>query len=316
MTRLYIAGPMTGLTNYNFAAFAEAAARLRRQGFDVISPAEHDEDAGWVVVTRDSWGGIMSAQNREAGAFDWNTALDWDLDAIDQCDGIYLLPGWTKSRGATKEYEHAFRSGKVILGARAESTALAVTHQPLVGLVGYAQSGKDTFAAALGYRRLAFADPLKALSVACGPRFTVPDWGHNDEDSHAYPLSFIVAEDGWEYAKANVPGVREFLQDLGVGVRDILGGDTWVKAAFANYDPTQPTVITDVRFPNEIEAIKGRGGVIVRIDRPGVGPANGHVSEFAWQATTPYWQVHNGGSLESLTARARDLDTALRAGTL
>jgi hypothetical protein len=50
-----------------------------------------------------------------------------------------------------------------------ERSATEVTHQPLVGLVGYARSGKDTFAAALGYRRLAFADPLKELALAVNP---------------------------------------------------------------------------------------------------------------------------------------------------
>jgi hypothetical protein len=61
----------------------------------------------------------------------------------------------------------------------------------------------------------------------------------------------------------------------------------WVDAAFRDYDPEVPTVVTDVRFPNEIEKIRALGGVIVRIDRAGHQAANGHVSEFAWQDTPP-----------------------------
>jgi len=303
INRVYVAGPMTGHPNYNFPAFAEATARLRFQGFNVISPAEHDEAMGWVVVERDPWGGILSATKREEGAFDWATALAWDLEAIDRCDCIYLLPGWSKSRGATKEYEHAHRTGKVLLGAVAEAADRVMAHQPLVGLVGYAQSGKDTFATALGYRRIAFADPLKRLAVACNPGLA---------DVETCKLASRVEEMGWEQVKRLYPDAREFLQDLGVGVRDILGADTWVRAAFAQYDPTQATVITDCRFPNELRAIKDRGGVIVRIERPGVGPVNAHVSEHAWGSVAPDYVIENGGDLEHLRRQAEELDRALR----
>lgn len=309
--RLYVAGPMTGIPNYNFPAFAEATARLRAQYHDVISPAEHDVEEGWVIVEHDECGGILRAYDREVGTFDWHKALDWDLKAIDRCDGIYLLPGWTRSRGATKEYEHAERTGKLILGAVQERAERLVRHQPLVGLVGYAQAGKDTFAGFLSYARLAFADPLKQLALACKPGGFYPPGSYADD--YGCDLTDIVAEYGWEYTKAKVSGVREFLQDLGVGAREILDPDIWVKAAFAKYDPTQPTVITDVRFPNEIEAIRHRGGVIVRVEREGHGPANGHVSEFAWQATEPDHVVRAAeGALGDLKLQADWLDRTLR----
>lgn len=305
--RLYCAGPMTGHRDYNFPAFAEATARLRALGHEVISPAEHDVEEGWVVVTYDEFGGILQAKDREASEFDWHKALDWDLKAIDTCDGIYLLPGWTKSRGATKEYEHAIRTGKLVLGAVSENEVADRQHQPLVGLVGYAQAGKDTFAGMLGYSRLAFADPLKQLAVACRPSFDL----FNGSD--CWPLDEIVEHLGWERAKAEVPGVREFLQNLGVGARDILASDIWVQAAFAKYDPSQPTVFTDVRFPNEIDAIRHRGGVIVRIDRVGHAPVNSHVSEFAWQSTEPDYQfTFETGDLAAMQRSAEYLNRRLR----
>lgn len=306
--RAYIAGPMTGRPLFNFPAFFEAAARLTRQGNETVNPAQHDIDMGWVSVTKDAQGGILAVDKHET--FSWDEALDWDIDQISHCDAVYLLPGWSKSRGACREYAAARTMGLLVLGAIDETPLAAVTRQPLVGLVGYAQSGKDTFASVLGYRRIAFADPLKVLSVACDP------WLRTGPDAAPINLALLVEQWGWEYAKANVPGVREFLQNLGVGARDVLGSDVWVEAAFASYDPTQATVITDVRFPNEIAAIRDRGGVIVRIDRPGVGPANGHVSEFAWQATTPDWQVQNAGGLELLADHARALDSHLRAAAL
>ncbi|WP_457825134.1 DUF4406 domain-containing protein, partial [Staphylococcus aureus] len=36
MTRIYVAGPMSGLPELNFPAFHAAAAELRAQGFDVV----------------------------------------------------------------------------------------------------------------------------------------------------------------------------------------------------------------------------------------------------------------------------------------
>lgn len=123
---------------------------------------------------------------------------------------------------------------------------------PIVGLAGYAGSGKDTAASALigiGYQRRAFADPLKQLAATIG-------WdGHKDDHG------------------------RKLLQDLGVGCRQVLGVDVWVNALFDT--ATGPIVVTDVRFPNEVEAIANRNGVVVRITRPGCVPALGHVSETA-----------------------------------
>jgi hypothetical protein len=123
---------------------------------------------------------------------------------------------------------------------------------PLVGLAGYAGSGKDRAAdclLSLGYTKRGFADALKDLAGRIG-------WdGHKDDTG------------------------RRLLQELGVGCRDVLGSDVWVDALFANL--TGPTVITDVRFPNEVAAIANHGGVVVRIVRPGVDPARGHISETA-----------------------------------
>jgi len=120
----------------------------------------------------------------------------------------------------------------------------------LVGLAGYACSGKDTAASALvdlGYERRGFADALKLLATCVG----------------------------WDGAKDDAG--RRLLQDLGVGARDILGADVWVDALMSTL--AGPTVITDVRFSNEVDAICDRGGVVLRIWRPGVEPARGHVSE-------------------------------------
>lgn len=88
--------------------------------------------------------------------------------------------------------------------------------------------------------------------------------------------------------------VREFLQKLGTdGLRNGLHGNIWVNALFADYKPEtilrnpheviMPNwIITDMRFPNEAQAVIDRGGITVRIDRPdNPVPPGGHISETA-----------------------------------
>jgi hypothetical protein len=79
--RIYIAGPMTGLPEYNFPAFNAAAKLLRAAGWHVENPAEHGHVEG-------------------AG---WSDYLRWDLTRIATVSTMYLLPGWKKSKGARLE---------------------------------------------------------------------------------------------------------------------------------------------------------------------------------------------------------------------
>lgn len=59
-------------------------------------------------------------------------------------------------------------------------------------------------------------------------------------------------------------------------------------------------IITDVRFPNEAEAIKDRGGFIIRIDRPGVEPVNAHPSETALDNWDFDYRIANASDLVAL----------------
>lgn len=121
----------------------------------------------------------------------------------------------------------------------------------LIGMIGFAGAGKDTAAEALlgrGFERRAFADALKAVALAMG-------WdGVKDERG------------------------RRFLQDLGLACREHIHERVWLDAALRDIEG-RDVVITDVRFLNEAEAVREAGGILVRVVRPGVGPANDHVSE-------------------------------------
>jgi hypothetical protein len=104
----------------------------------------------------------------------------------------------------------------------------------------------------------------------------------------------------WEGLKERAPGVRVLLQRFGSDVgREMFGEDFWVEQAFRGLSD-ESYVFTDVRFPNEADAIRGRGGVVWNVVRPGVGVANGHVSECALDGFVFDATVVNDGSLEDL----------------
>jgi hypothetical protein len=60
-------------------------------------------------------------------------------------------------------------------------------------------------------------------------------------------------------------------------------------------------VITDMRFPNEALAVKGRGGITIRINKQGVGPARNHISETALDDYDFDYVINNDSSLSDLS---------------
>lgn len=105
----YVSGPMTGYPNYNWVMFEAMTGHLRRLGKTVITPVEIDEEMGMVEVVRAPDGTVLKV--RESAIFDYNVLLKRDLDEIEKCNHIVLLPGWQKSNGAKKELAHAILLG-------------------------------------------------------------------------------------------------------------------------------------------------------------------------------------------------------------
>jgi len=88
--RVYIAGPMTGIIEYNFPAFHAAAAAWRKEGWEVVSPAEMDEEIDGFDAKADK-------------ALSHSHYMRRDLPEVAGCDAIALLPGWEGSKGANNE---------------------------------------------------------------------------------------------------------------------------------------------------------------------------------------------------------------------
>ena len=164
----------------------------------------------------------------------------------------------------------------------------------IIGLTGYAQSGKDTFASILvekyGYSRIAFADKIRDFLYGINPMVACSPTGY---------LQDLVNLVGWDKAKQE-PQVRRLLQDLGISARDLISEDIWVTAALSSVSKDQRVVITDVRFENEAAMIKSMGGQLWRVKRSGVGPVNDHVSESEMDGYKVDQIFVNNGTLDDL----------------
>lgn len=95
MIRIYLAGPMTGLPEFNYPAFHAEAARLRQLGYHVENPAENNAPADTT----------------------WSGYLRLALTQLIACEAIALLPGWDKSKGARLEYHVASELGMQVFTA-------------------------------------------------------------------------------------------------------------------------------------------------------------------------------------------------------
>lgn len=174
----------------------------------------------------------------------------------------------------------------------------------VVGLVGPKRSGKDTAAAALveqrGYVRVGFADALKELALRINPNISSFGWGTR--------LADVVGGHGWEKAKGHSE-VRRFLQELGTGVRDIVGEDTWLRVFHRTvreryWDQVPGVVVPDVRFLNEARELCSWGStLLIRIERPGSDTSDAHISETEQVGIECDVTIVNDGTPEQLHAK-------------
>lgn len=275
----YLAGKMQGCENLNCDYFYEVAKKLRSYGFEVISPAEFKDPKN----------------------FDWYQCLRRDVRFLAACDAICLLPGWKDSCGASLEYRTARDLGLEILFWD-EETQLLVKPK-IIGIGGYAHSGKDSFAKQLthfGFTHASFAHQMKRVAFDSLPEELQQEVTNLDYAYHEDPSEIF---DG---AKKE-PKWREYLQRFGTeGIRNI-DKFFWVRTVLDNL-PSYKVAISDVRFKNELEEVKKRGGVVVWMDRPGVGPVNEHSSDNSIDASMCDTIVENDGLVDDLYDKAQWVD--------
>lgn len=255
---IYLSGPMTGKVGYNYEAFNRYAFILKMHGYTVFNPADNYGSSTHLPL---------------------ETYMRVDLAAISGCTVVALLPGWEESKGVAEELDYATKLGIPHL----EVDDLLVGRPKLIGICGFARSGKDALASLLSddmgrrFRHVSFASSLKSFARRMG-------WsGLKDKQG------------------------RRFLQELGIDLRREFGEDLLVESVRMEVHKSLQSgwgvTISDLRFCNEARFIRSMGGEIWRVERPGVGPPNQHVSETEHLRFTPDRVIINDGDLEHLRVK-------------
>lgn len=136
---------------------------------------------------------------------------------------------------------------------------------------------------------------------------------------HLKPEEFALAD---EHGRIRKPTYRWLLQVIGADMfRTIIGEDVWVNALFADYkgtprnmrlvgDPMEDFpnwIITDVRFPNEADAIKERGGKLIRLERV-METYSDHPSETSLDNYLKFdYTIFNNRTIDSLVHNVKQI---------
>lgn len=144
----------------------------------------------------------------------------------------------------------------------------------MIGITGKAGSGKDTFykevLAPLGYKRIAFADPVKSCAMFFYHPIVVGLFaGRINIGDFKFQETFKeVANAHYEYfGETKSEKVRRQLQEIGTDIGRKIDPNIWVDIAIGYAENFPLAAFTDVRFPNEAEAIRKNGGKIIKIVR-------------------------------------------------
>ena len=175
----------------------------------------------------------------------------------------------------------------------------------IISITGKISSGKDTIADIImqytpyhDWEVKKFAGKLKDIAeiVSGVPKINFEDQEFKKQDmGPAWGMTY-----------------RDLLQKLGTeAMRNGLHKNVWVNALFSDYKGQQNAdgslshpnwLITDTRFPNELEAAKTHNGIVIKVVREsGNTIGTTHTSETALDDYTKCdYVVDNNGSLEDL----------------
>jgi hypothetical protein len=195
----------------------------------------------------------------------------------------------------------------------------------IIGMLGVIGSGKgsigDYLVSAHNFHKLSFADSLKDSVSAIfrwprnlleGDTVESREWRENRDE-------------WWSNKFGHTVTPRWVLQNLGTDVlRNHFFDNIWIASLEKKLEDIKTdVVITDVRFPNEIQLLRDMGGQLwhvsradppiwwtVAVNAPDSMPAqfpNIHSSEYLWAQHGPFISIRNDGDLRDLYKKIDEL---------
>jgi hypothetical protein len=273
--------PNEKIRRRRFQAANRAAFDIMRKGRTVFSPISHSH--------------IIEGSVDERMDHEFWMAQDLPYLTDGWADALVLIKavGWRESTGVAEELKKAKENG-----------IKAYQYDPLptldlVGISGKKRSGKDTMArwfAERGFEQFALADPIKE---SCQSIFGFSEeqvGGDRKEEEDPY----------WERTP------REVMQHFGTDAfRGTYGDDVWVRSLMQRlrFELPPKVVVSDVRFPNEVEGIQRVGGQVIRIDASErLDHEDDHASETALDGYHGFDHVvKNNGTLKEFKKASSEL---------
>lgn len=171
----------------------------------------------------------------------------------------------------------------------------------VVGLSGFAQSGKTTAALYLeqkyGIRRKHIAEPLRAMLAVL------------------LTANGMKADEITRYLEGDLKeqvipclGVTSRYAQITIGTewgRELISQDLWASTWARGIADGESVMNDSVRFPNEAEAVRKLGGIVIMIKRPGAKPAKfkwGKIGEFLYDKFGLMWGVHDSERSDRIKA--------------
>lgn len=176
----------------------------------------------------------------------------------------------------------------------------------IIGLCGNKQVGKSTAAdmikiylASHGIKSYiyAFADKLRACLYLITGKLAVFSTDESVKNSKSN-----IKKNEYEFYT-----YRELLQIFGTEVGRVISPNIWVDALLRNYSEEEIWIIPDVRFKNEVDAIKDKKGILIKITRD-LNNEDSHASEHGLDDYNEYdYVIDNNGDIATLSNKINDL---------
>jgi hypothetical protein len=184
----------------------------------------------------------------------------------------------------------------------------------IIGLGHYSRVGKNTLASMIGIELARQAPGIRVKIVSFASKLKdiahqLYSWdGMQDEAFYETPEGAVMRD-------VKLPTLQmtpiEVWVALGTpAIREHVYQNTWVDYTLKTDHKCDVLIVTDVRFPNEVEAINELGGILIKVVRDGYGPR----STVADMALADYdgWGYVAGTTMKDLAWHADYIACELR----